>query len=90
MTVSDDDRQPAPFDAWTRRIADTLEAVGWRLSRYDLVLAVVPAAFAFALAASTTLSVPPRVALTAASAVGALVVADALFVHPPMRGGRVN
>lgn len=57
-----------------------------RLTRYDLLLAIIPAAFLLALVASTALSTPPRVALVVASAVGALAVVDGLFRNPPTVG----
>lgn len=55
-----------------------------RLSRYDLVLVAVPVAFLLAATAGTLASVPLRVALSFASLFGAALVADALFVHPPI------
>lgn len=53
------------------------------LSRYDLLLLVIPAAFLAALlvAQISSLSLPPVMA--AASVVGALALADGLFVNPP-------
>lgn len=53
------------------------------LSRYDLVLAVVPAAFLLGLLAGQVLPVPTRSGLTAASVVGAALIADGLFRRPP-------
>ena len=53
-----------------------------RLGRYDLALAAIPLSFLLAGVAGLALSVPPRLALTAA-AVGAVVVADSLFLTPP-------
>lgn len=53
------------------------------LSRYDLVLAVIPTAFVVALLVGNLLSVSARVALVSASVVGALAVLDALFLNPP-------
>lgn len=53
------------------------------LHRYDLVLAVIPLAFALALTADVALAVPTPAALAVASALGGLAVVDALFVHPP-------
>lgn len=57
-----------------------------RLGRYDLALAAIPVSFLLAGVAGLALSVPPRLALAAAAAVGAVVVADSLFVNPPTRG----
>ncbi len=56
-----------------------------RFGRYDLVLAAIPLAFLLAGIAGLTLSVPPRLALTAAAAVGAVAVTDSLFINPPTR-----
>lgn len=53
-------------------------------SRYDLVLAAVPAAFTFALVAGHVLSVSLQFALVAGSLLAALVVGDALFRAPPV------
>ena len=58
-----------------------------RLSRYDLLLAVVPAAFLLGLAAVGLADVPLRLAMTSAAAVGALALIDGLFRNPP-RGPR--
>ena len=58
-----------------------------RLSRYDLLLAVVPAAFLVGLAAVGLADVPIRTAMTSAGAVGALALVDGLFLNPP-RGPR--
>ena len=62
-----------------------------RLSRYDLLLAVVPAAFLAGLAAVGLADVPLRIAMTSAGAVGALALVDGLFLNPPRgpsrRGG---
>jgi len=57
-------------------------------TRYDLVLALIPAVFAVTLAAAAFADLTLRTALTGASLVGALAVADALFLNPPTRGGR--
>ena len=57
------------------------------LSRYDLLLVIIPAAFVGSLAVGHILSIPPRSALTAASVVGALALADGLFLNPPRERG---
>lgn len=59
------------------------------LSRYDLVLAVIPAAFLAASLLGAALPVGPREAMVGAALVGALVLVDALFVHPPRGTGGV-
>lgn len=68
-------------------VLERLAALGRSLSRYDLLLAVIPAAFACSLAAGQLLSVPSSNAMAAASVVGALVLADALFLNPPRLRG---
>jgi len=56
-----------------------------RLSRYDLLLLVIPVAFCLAFVGSTMTSLPLSMSMAGASVVGALVVADGLFVNPPGR-----
>lgn len=53
------------------------------LSRYDLVLAVIPLAFVLGVFASGLLSVSMQVGMAMASALGGVAVLDALFVNPP-------
>jgi len=69
----------------TRRTREHSTA-GSRLSRYDLLLLVIPAAFLLALVGSIVSPLPTRVFVAGASVVGALAVADGLFVNPPERG----
>ncbi|MFP8953282.1 hypothetical protein ACLI4Z_09965 [Natrialbaceae archaeon A-arb3/5] len=68
-----------PFDA----LVDVLAAV----DRYDLLLAVVPVAFAVALVAATVLGVSTLRALFVAALVGVLSIADACYFHPPTDQG---
>lgn len=56
------------------------------LSRYDLVLAVVPAAFVVALLSTLIFSIPLRATLPASSLVGVLALADTLYLNPPVDG----
>ena len=56
------------------------------VSRHDLVLAAIPAAFLASVLASWALAVPSRLALTAAGVVAAAVMADGLFRNPPRTG----
>ena len=56
-----------------------------RLSRYDLLLAVVPAAFLLGLLAAGLADVPLGVAMGTAAAVAALALVDGLFLNPPRR-----
>ncbi|WP_436908883.1 hypothetical protein [Halosimplex marinum] len=69
----------------TRRTGEHRTA-GRQLSRYDLLLLVIPAAFLLALVGSTVSPLPARVFVAGASVVGALAVADGLFVNPPGHG----
>jgi hypothetical protein len=57
------------------------------VSRYDLVLAVIPTAFVFALLIGYLLSLPSRTALIAASVVGVGAMFDGLFRNPPENTG---
>ena len=57
------------------------------LSRYDLLLAVIPAAFLLGLLAAGLADVPLRLAMGSAGAVGALALIDGLFLNPPRRPG---
>lgn len=54
-------------------------------SRYDLVLAVIPAAFVVAGVLGTTSAMTPATAVSAGGLVSALAVIDALFLNPPRR-----
>ena len=56
------------------------------LSRYDVVLAVIPAAFLAAAGASFLLSVPPHRVVPAAGLVGTLALVEGLFRNPPRTG----
>ncbi|WP_277542015.1 hypothetical protein [Haloarcula laminariae] len=60
------------------------------VSRYDLVLAVIPVAFLLTVVASGLLGVTMRTALAVGALLGAAVVTDALFLNPPTGGGRRN
>ncbi|RXK49198.1 hypothetical protein [Halorientalis pallida] len=73
---------PRSDNARSGRIGlQTLDSV----SRYDLVLALIPVVFLLSVVLGHLLSVPFRTTLVGASAVGALVLLDALFVNPPVR-----
>ncbi len=54
------------------------------VTRYDLLLAMVPAVFVLGVAASHLASLPPRAGLAGASLVAGLAVVDALFRNPPL------
>ena len=55
-------------------------------SRYDIVLAVVSAAFVVAVLATVVLSVPLRTVLPVSSLVGVLALVDGLYRKPPTDG----
>jgi hypothetical protein len=65
---ADDDPLARPFD---------------RLSRYDLVLAVVPLGFVLAALVGRILALSASGTLVLGSAVGLVAVVDALFLSPP-------
>lgn len=56
------------------------------LSRYDLVLAIIPSAFVLSLLVGVLLSAPMELTLLPAAMVGTVVLADALFLNPPVSG----
>ncbi|WP_049929130.1 hypothetical protein [Halopiger goleimassiliensis] len=66
---------------------ETLVGVLTAADRYDLVLAVIPVAFAVALVATHAFGVAMRHAVTVASVVGVLAIADACYLHPPTDQG---
>lgn len=70
----------------TNGTLDAVETVS-NLTRYDLVLAVIPLAFLFGVVASNLGSVSLHGGMAIAAAVGGLAVVDALFVNPPSTGG---
>jgi hypothetical protein len=57
------------------------------VSRYDILLAVIPAAMICALVVGRLLSLSLRTTLVAGAAVGLLAMVDGLFRHPPDAGG---
>lgn len=70
----------SPFDR-----PGTVAPCRHRLSRYDLLLVVVPAAFLVGLLAAGLADVPFEVAMGLAAAVGVLALVDGLFLNPPRR-----
>lgn len=56
------------------------------ISRYDLVLALIPAAFLLTAAVVGLFDVSVKTGLTAAGAIGAAALADAMFLNPPTPG----
>lgn len=60
-------------------VEDFLDSV----SRYDLILAVIPTAFITALLVANLLAISTQTTILAAAMVGALALLDALFINPP-------
>lgn len=56
------------------------------VSRYDLVLWLIPAAFVLALALSTLSAISTHTAIVGASLIGAFAIVDAVALHPPQAG----
>ncbi len=83
MAVSRDTRH----GSGTERLASLVELF-LSLSRYDLVLAVIPVAFVLATGVAAVTGLSLRAGVLVASLAGALAVVDALFLHPPQRPGR--
>lgn len=64
---------------------DRISAAVSRVSRHDLVLAVIPATFVVAAILGAMLDVNYSTAVAAAAVVNGLAVLDALFLNPPRR-----
>lgn len=56
----------------------------WPLSRYDLVLALIPLAFGVAILAGTLLGVSLPTAMAAASTLGMGLILDTVYRNPPV------
>ncbi len=54
------------------------------LSRYDVVLALIPLGFALALAAHLAFGLSLHQAVAAGAVLGAMALTDALFLNPPI------
>lgn len=54
------------------------------VSRYDLILAVIPLAFVLGVLVSGVLPVPLHGGMALAAAVGGIAVVDAIFLNPPV------
>lgn len=65
-----------PGYARLRRIVSTT-------SRWDLLLAIIPFAFASAATVSRALGIPLQTGMLAAGVVGLLTLVDGLFLRPP-------
>jgi hypothetical protein len=57
------------------------------VSRYDLVLAVIPCAYLSSILVERLLAVDLHVGLTVASLVGTLALLDAVLINPPRGPG---
>jgi len=60
------------------------------VSRYDVVLALLPLAVLLPAVASGLFGVTLHTALAGGSLFGVAVLVDALFLNPPTKGGRTN
>jgi hypothetical protein len=72
-----------------RRLEQLLRTVRG-VSRYDLVLGLIPLVLAVPFALHALLAVPLYHAVGVGSTVAAVMVTDALFVHPPAERSRRN
>jgi hypothetical protein len=70
----------------TRYPIERFRAVLASLSRYDLLLVAIPAAFLLAFVTSNALAIGVHAALVGAALVGALAIADAIALNPPRTG----
>ena len=75
-------KEPSHRDESVPNVSGPFHAV----SRYDILLAVIPVSFLATLVAAWFLPVPTRMGLTVGSLVCSLAVLDALFVNPPRPG----
>lgn len=66
-----------------RTTFDRVKAIAQQASRYDLVLAVIHAAFIAAVLVGSAASVSFTAAGGAASAIGLVAVVNAVFLNPP-------
>lgn len=69
------------------RQTTTHRTVDRKLTRYDVLLLLIPAAFVLALLVAQVSSLGAPTLLAAASLVGAVAMADALFLNPPLEPG---
>jgi hypothetical protein len=80
----DSSTHQSPSDGTVPKVVHRVTA----LSRYDLVLAVVPLALMLAAFAGAVSPLSLHAALAAGALVATLAVVDALFVSPPSGSGR--
>jgi hypothetical protein len=70
---------------WNENMSQSARSVGLRgLTRYDLVLLLIPLTFLVATAAGVSLDAPPHVVTAVGGVASALVLVDALFRNPPL------
>jgi hypothetical protein len=67
-------------------VVELLRSVRRSLTRYDLVLTVIPVALLLTVGAAELFGLPNRAALAGGAFVGLLALADALFLNPPTTG----
>lgn len=85
MTRSDDHPRTS-----ASTLLDRLARVTTAVSRYDLLLAVIPAAFVLAAVLGALATTATRDAVLVAALVGVAAMVDALFLNPPGRGATPN
>lgn len=78
MAVSRDTRVDSKTDPLARLLERCLS-----VSRYDYVLTVIPVVLIASTIATTLTALPVQGGIAVASLAGALVMIDALFIHPP-------
>ena len=71
------------FGTGVRMLLSRLRRFVQSVSRYDLLLGCIPAAFAVAFTVSALSGVPTRGAIVGASLVGAVAIVDGVFRRPP-------
>ena len=69
------------------RTGHRIESLDVPVTRYDVVLGLIPAAFVLGVFVAGLLDVSTRTALVAAALLGLVGVVDALFLNPPTAGG---
>jgi hypothetical protein len=83
MAVSDNSGYRQRTNRWIRLVG--------QLSRYDLVLAAIPLVFVLAAVVSVSVAVSLHTSVGVAALLSAVLVTDALYLHPPTRsGGETN
>jgi len=77
--------------AVSRNTEHKTESTFWRrvldqLTRYDLILTVIPLVFGLAALAGVAFAIPYEFAIATGAVLCVTIIADALFVHPPVDG----